>query len=70
MVTEEYSNTANKVFWTVFIVLVFVGIAYSFAIGNLRVSEAAVVSLLCAVSLGGLAYMDINPAFHHPPEKK
>lgn len=70
MATEGYDNTANKIFWTVFIVLVFVGIGYSFVTGNLRTSEAAVVSILCAVSLGGLAYLDINPAFHHPPENK
>ena len=70
MATELYDNTANKIFWAVFIILVFAGIGYSFAIGNLRTSEAAVVGLLCAVSLGGLAYLDINPAFHHPPEKE
>ena len=27
-----------------------------------------VVGLLCAISIGGLAYLDINPAFHHPSE--
>jgi protein-S-isoprenylcysteine O-methyltransferase Ste14 len=70
MATEEHNYTANKIFWSVFIILVFAGIAYSFAIGNLQTSEAVVVTVLCALSLGGLAYMDINPAFHHPPEQK
>ena len=67
---EEYDNTANKIFWAVFIILVAVGITYASWIGNLKPSETFVVGLLCAVTLGGLAYLDIDPAFHHPPESK
>ena len=66
---ETYDNTANKVFWAVFALLVAVGIIYAAMIGNLKPSETFVVGLLCAVTIGGLAYLDINPAFHHPPRK-
>lgn len=65
---EPYNNTANKIFWSVFAVIVTTGIVYAASIGNLKPSETLVVSLLCALSIGGLAYLDINPAFHHPPE--
>jgi hypothetical protein len=68
--STEYDNTANKIFWTVFIVVVAAGITYAAAIGNLKWSETLVVGLLCGVTLLGLAYLDINPAFHHPPEDK
>lgn len=69
MNSEEYNNTSNKIFWTVFAVIVAVGIAYASWIGNLKPSETGVVGFLCAVTIGGLAYLDINPAFHHPTEK-
>jgi hypothetical protein len=68
--SNEYDNTANKIFWAVFIFLVGAGIAYSAWIGNLKTSETFVVGFLCAVTLGGLAYMDINPDLHHPPDRK
>ena len=68
--TPEYDNTANKIFWAIFIVVVAAGITYASWIGNLKPSETFVVGLLCAVTLGGLAYMDINPDLHHPPEGK
>ena len=67
--STDYNNTANKLFWTVLIVLVAIGIAYSSMAGNLKTSETFVVALLCAISLGGLAYLDIHPAFHHPPDE-
>jgi hypothetical protein len=63
---DYYDNTANKVFWAVFAFLVAAGIAYAAMLGNLKVSEIIVVSVLCGGALGGLAYLDINPAFHHP----
>lgn len=66
--TEAYNNTANKIFWAVFATIVAIGIAYAASIGNLKTSETFVVSFLCAGSIGLLAYLDINPAFHHPPE--
>ena len=69
MKSEEYNNTANKIFWAVFAIVVAAGIAYSASIGNLKPSETFVIGLLCAVSIGGLAYLDINPAFHHPPRE-
>mgnify|MGYP000880158073 CR=1 FL=1 len=65
---EEYNNTANKIFWAVFAAVVAIGIAYAASVGNLKPSETFVVGALCAVSIGGLAYLDINPAFHHPRE--
>lgn len=68
--STEYNNTPNIIFWAVFIILVAAGIAYAASIGNLKTSETVVVSILCAVTLGGLAYLDVNPAFHHPPEKE
>jgi hypothetical protein len=68
--STEYSNTPNKVFWAVFAILVAAGITYAASIGNLKPSETFVVGLLCTVTLGGLAYLDINPNFHHPPESK
>ncbi|MBK6424726.1 MAG: hypothetical protein IPF82_00580 [Blastocatellia bacterium] len=66
--SEPYNNNANKIFWSVFATIVTIGIVYAASIGNLKTSETFVVSLLCAISIGGLAYLDINPAFHHPPE--
>lgn len=68
--STEISNTPNKIFWAVFMLLVAFGITYAAWIGNLKPSETFVVGLLCAVTLGGLAYLDINPEFHHPPEHK
>ena len=68
--STDYDNTANKIFWAVFMILVGIGIACSAWIGNLKPSETFVVSLLCLFTLGGLAYMDINPDLHHPPEGK
>jgi hypothetical protein len=66
---EKYDNAANKVFWAVFSFLVAAGIIYAAMIGNLKASETFVVGLVCAVMIGGLAYLDIHPAFHHPPRK-
>ena len=66
--STEYDNTANKIFWAVFATVVAVGIAYAAAIGNIGPSETFVVGLICAVTIGGLAYMDINPAFHRSPQ--
>jgi hypothetical protein len=68
--STEYDNTTNKIFWAIFSILVAAGITYSAWIGNLKPSETFVVGLLCAVSIGGLAYMDINPALHQPPDRK
>ncbi len=68
MQSEAYNNTPNKIFWAVFALVVAAGIVYAASAGNLKPSETFVVGLLCAVSIGGLAYLDINPAFHHPPE--
>ncbi|MCC6743472.1 MAG: hypothetical protein IT175_06390 [Acidobacteria bacterium] len=65
---EPYNNNPNKIFWAVFATVVFAGIAYAASIGNLKASETFVVGVLCAGSIGLLAYLDINPAFHHPPE--
>ena len=65
---EEYNNTANKIFWAIFAAVVAVGITYAASVGNLKLSETFVVGVLCAISIGGLAYLDINPAFHHPRE--
>jgi hypothetical protein len=67
---EQYDNTANKIFWAVFGAIVAAGIIYAASVGNLKPSETFVVSLLCAFAIGGLAYLDINPAFHHPPPNK
>jgi hypothetical protein len=67
---EKYDNRANKIFWLVFGVLVAVGITYAAMVGNLKPSETFVVGTLCAITIGGLAYMDINPAFHHPPRRQ
>lgn len=64
----DYDNNANKIFWAVFAAIVAAGIVYAASVGNLKASETFVVGLLCAVSIGGLAYLDINPAFHHPRE--
>ena len=36
MKSEEYNNTANKIFWAVFAIVVAAGIAYSASIGNLK----------------------------------
>lgn len=68
MQSAEYNNTPNKIFWAVFAFVVAAGIVYAASLGNLKASETFVVSLLCAVAIGGLAYLDINPAFHHPQE--
>ena len=67
---EQYDNTANKIFWAVFAVIVAAGIVYSASVGNLKPSETFVVGALCAFAIGTLAYLDINPAFHHPPNKQ
>jgi TRAP-type C4-dicarboxylate transport system permease large subunit len=69
MYSEDYSNTANKIFWAVFAVVVAAGIVYAASVGNLKPSETFVVGVLCALVIGGLAYLDIHPAFHHPPEQ-
>jgi TRAP-type C4-dicarboxylate transport system permease large subunit len=68
MYSEDYNNTANKIFWAVFATVVAAGIVYAASVGNLKPSETFVVGVLCALAIGGLAYLDINPAFHHPPE--
>lgn len=68
MHSETYNNTPNKIFWAVFALVVAAGIVYAASVGNLKPSETFVVSVLCAFSIGGLAYLDINPAFHHPTE--
>jgi TRAP-type C4-dicarboxylate transport system permease large subunit len=68
--SNEYDNRANKIFWGVFLTLVAVGITYATWIGNLKPSETFVVTVLCIVAVGGLAYMDINPDLHHPPKRK
>jgi TRAP-type C4-dicarboxylate transport system permease large subunit len=69
MHSEAYNNAPNKVFWAVFAIVVAVGIVYAASVGNLKPSETFVVSVLCALAIGGLAYLDINPAFHHPREE-
>jgi len=67
--SNEYDNTANKIFWAIFAIVVAAGIVYSAFIGNLKPSETFVVGLVCALTIGGLAYMDINPDLHHPPDR-
>ena len=69
MNSEAYDNAANKIFWSVFAIVVAAGITYAAWVGNLKPSETFVVGTLCALSIGGLAYLDINPAFHHPPRE-
>ena len=68
MQSDDYDNNPNKIFWAVFAAIVAAGIIYAASVGNLKPSETFVVGVLCAVSIGGLAYLDINPAFHHPRE--
>jgi TRAP-type C4-dicarboxylate transport system permease large subunit len=65
---DTTSNTANKIFWAVFATVVAAGIIYAASVGNLKPSETFVVGALCALAIGGLAYLDIHPAFHHPRE--
>jgi TRAP-type C4-dicarboxylate transport system permease large subunit len=68
MYSEEFNNTANKIFWAVFATVVAAGIIYAASVGNLKPSETFIVGVLCALVIGGLAYLDIHPAFHHPRE--
>ena len=70
MKPEVYENTANKIFWAIFALVVAAGIVYAALVGNLKPSETLVVSVLCALGVGGLAYLDLNPAFHTPPREE